>query len=91
MSQMPNSRTPGVSATQPSATRCKVAKVVVWRPFWVLSLISLVRRSRPGWTALSRLDFPTPEGPETTLVWCASASRRASRPSPVSALVSSTG
>ncbi len=91
MSQIPNSRIPGVSATQPPAASRSVANVVVWRPFCVFSLTSEVRSPRPGSTALRRLDFPTPEGPETTLTPSDSAARSSSTPCPDFALVSRTG
>ena len=44
---MPNSRMPGVSATQPPAAGKRVENVVVWRPFWFFSPISDVAQPQP--------------------------------------------
>ena len=54
----------------------------MWRPLWSTSLTSPVSMRRPGWMAFSRVDFPTPEGPVTTLVAPASWSASSSSPIP---------
>ena len=66
-------------------------ETVVLRPRRIRRLTSPVRSWRPGCTAFSRLDFPTPEGPVTTVARPASSRRRFSIPSPVFTLVGCTG
>jgi hypothetical protein len=56
------------------------ADTVVWRPRRPRALTSRVRSLSPGSTALSRLDFPAPDGPVTTDVRPAIASASSSIP-----------
>ncbi len=67
------------------------APVVVWVPRRTFSLISPTRSRRPGSSAFSRLDFPAPLGPVTTLSCPSSAARSSSSPAPVFTLVQCTG
>jgi hypothetical protein len=66
------------------------AETVVFFPRRTRRLISPIRSLSPGWTALSRLDFPAPEGPVTTEVRPSRAPANSSMPCPVRALVGNT-
>ena len=69
-------------------------ETVVCRPLWPFFtdwLTAAVRSPSPGSMAFSRLDFPTPDGPASALIRPHSRSSRAPTPSPVAALVYSTG
>ena len=56
-------------------------------PLPVFWLTSLVCSPSPGWMALSRLDFPTPDGPAKTEIFPTSALRRSRMPLPLTAEV----
>ena len=64
----PKLRTPGVSMTQPPPGSSRaIADDEVCRPRPVTALTPPVARSAPGTSALTSVDFPTPECPTSTL------------------------
>src|SRR5690606_34524867 len=65
----PNDRTPGVSMIHPPVgTRSETVEDEVCRPRPVTAFTTPVARSVPGTSALTSVDFPTPECPTATVV-----------------------
>ena len=91
MSISPKPLMPGVSMSEPPPAKgYMVEKVVVWRPLPWLSEISPVRMSSEGSIALTKVDLPTPELPESRVVRPCSSARTCSTPSPEAAETVST-
>ena len=87
----PTSLKPGVSTSQPPiGSDTMRALTVVCLPRPVRSETSPVRSTRPGRSALSRLDLPAPLGPATTVACPGSHAAMAASPSRVRTLTGST-
>ena len=72
----PNERTPGVSIIHPPpASASAIAEDEVCRPRPVASLTEPVARSALSTSAFTKVDFPTPEWPSSTVVFSARISR----------------
>jgi hypothetical protein len=74
----------------PVGRRCISAALVVCRPSPVAADSVAVAESRPGSSAFSNEDFPTPDCPTRMLVCPSSVTRRTASPVSVRTLVRST-
>ena len=89
---MSNDEKPGVSPMYvPPPSAYSSMWRVVCRPRPSFSDTSATGTASPGASRFRMLDLPTPEFPVNTANFPEMASRRASMPSPVSALVTNTG